>query len=164
MRLPGRGADHYFPTPEADGGWSYAESDEEVRERAQLEPKVLALAATEQEWYYGGDSWCISIIRNGVLATDFRSIDITDSSRFDVWSVTKSFTSLAFGIIMTDPAYAGRLDLDSAAYEFIPEGHPLTDARQSRGDGGAAAVDDGWVQRSLSPDCWDPNTVRGRAI
>jgi CubicO group peptidase (beta-lactamase class C family) len=128
----GSGADQYFPPPEADGGWRYAVSDEEIRERANLDPKVLALAAGEQEWYYGGDSWCISIVRNGVLATDFRSFDAMDSSLFEVFSVTKSFTSLAFGIILNDPAYAGRLDLDSAAYDFIPEGYPLTDGRKAR--------------------------------
>jgi CubicO group peptidase (beta-lactamase class C family) len=132
VSFAGISADHYFPPPEAAGGWRYAVSDEEIRERAHLDPKVLALAATEHEWYYGGHSWCLSVVRNGVLATEFRSLDVMDSSRFDVWSVTKSFTSLAFGIIFNDPAYAGRLDLDSPVYELIPEGYPLTDARKAR--------------------------------
>ena len=132
MNVAGTGADHYFPPPEAEGGWSYAESDEEIRERAHLDPNVLALAAKEQDWYYSGDSWCFSVVRNGVLATEFRSTDTMSSSRFDVFSVTKSFTSLAFGILMGDPEYAGRLDLDSHAYEFIPEGHPLTDSRKAQ--------------------------------
>jgi CubicO group peptidase (beta-lactamase class C family) len=124
--------DEYFPPSEADGGWRYAESDEEVREWARLDPRTLALAETQQGSDFGEDSWCISIIRNGVLAAEFRSVDIVDSSRFDVWSCTKSFTSLAFGIILNEPAYADRLNLESAVYEFIPEGHPLTDERKVR--------------------------------
>ncbi len=103
-----------------------------IRERAKLDPKILALASREQEWFYGGDTWCMSIVRNGVLAAEFQSFDAMDSSRFDVYSVTKSFTSLAFGIVLNDPTYAGHLDLGSAAYEFIPEGYPLTDERKAR--------------------------------
>ena len=125
-------ADHYFPPAEAEGGWRYALSDAEVRERSKLDPKVLALAAIQQERDFGADTWCMSIIRNGVLAAEFRSVDIVDSSRFDVWSVTKSFTSLAFGMLLSDPTCAQSLSLDSAAYPFIPEGYPLTDERKAR--------------------------------
>ena len=132
MCLPESGADHYFPPPEADGGWRYAMSDEEIRERAELDPRVLALSAAQQEREFSSDTWCMSIIRHGILAAEFRSVDITDSSRWDVWSVTKSFTSLAFGIILADPAYAGRINLDSAVYEFIPEGYPLTTSGRRR--------------------------------
>jgi hypothetical protein len=84
----GSGPDQYFPDPEAEGGWRYADSGEEIRERAKLDPKVLELANREQEWYYGGDSWSISIIRNGVLASEFRSFDALDSSLFEVFSFT----------------------------------------------------------------------------
>ncbi len=129
--LPVNGAEHYFPPPEADGGWRYAASDEEVRELAKLDPTVLALAATQQEREFVTDTWCVSIVRNGVLAAEFRT-NLVDSSRFDVWSATKSFTSLAFGIILNDPIFAERLNLDSPAYEFIPEGYPLTDERKAR--------------------------------
>ena len=123
-------SESYFPPPDAEGGWRLAVSDDEAREQAHLDPQVLALIAREQEWHYGGDTWCMTIIRNGFLV-DFRTFDAMDSSRFDVWSVTKSFTSLAFGIALDDPDYAGRLDLNSKVYEFIPEGYPLTDARKA---------------------------------
>ena len=120
----------YFPLPEDEGGWRYAASDAEVRDLAGLDPEVLALEDREQQRHYGGDSWAISVVRNGVLAAEFRTFNLGDSTRFDVWSATKSFTSLAFGIIFSDPEYTGKISLQSRAYDFIPEGHPLTDERK----------------------------------
>lgn len=129
-------ADTYFPPPDADGGWRYASSADEIRDLALLDPDRLALAQREQEWLFGSDSWAMSIIRNGVLAAEFRTYNVLDQNRFDMWSVTKSFTSLAFGILLADaranPAAAGGLELDSPVYDFIPEGHPLTDERKAR--------------------------------
>jgi len=129
MTVP-TGSGDYFPPPEDEGGWRYAASDQQVRELAGLDPDVLALADREQQWEYGGDSWAISVIRNGVLAIEFRTFNILDSARFDVWSATKSFTSLAFGILFSDPDYEGKISLESHAYDYIPEGHPLTDDRK----------------------------------
>lgn len=121
----------YFPFPESSGGWRFASSEAEVRELAGLDPRVLALAEQEQQWQYGGDSWGISIIRNGILAAEFRTYNILEASRFDIWSTTKSFTSLAFGMILADPVYGRALRLDSHAYDHIPEGFPLTDDRKA---------------------------------
>ena len=70
------------------------------------------------------------VVRHGVLAVEFRTFNILDSARFDVWSATKSFTALAFGIILYDPEYRDKITMDSHAYDFIPEGHPLTDERK----------------------------------
>lgn len=120
----------HFPLPEDEGGWRCAASDEEVRDLAGLDPEVLRLAALEQEWEYGGHSWSISVIHNGYLAVEFRTFNILDSARFDVWSATKSFTALAFGILFSDAAHAGKISLDSPAYDLIPEGYPLTDERK----------------------------------
>jgi CubicO group peptidase (beta-lactamase class C family) len=125
------GSHNYFPPPEGSGGWRYASSEKEVRELAGLEPRVLALAEQEQQWQYGGDSWAISIIRHGILASEFRTFNILDASRFDIWSTTKSFTSLAFGMILADPVYGRTLSFDSNAYDYIPEGFPLTDERKA---------------------------------
>lgn len=121
----------YFPPPEDSGGWRYASSEIEVRDLAGLDQRVLALAEQEQLWEYGGDSWAISIIRNGILAAEFRTHNILDASRFDIWSTTKSFTSLAFGMILADPVYGRTLSLDSHVYDYIPEGFPLTDERKA---------------------------------
>jgi CubicO group peptidase (beta-lactamase class C family) len=126
----------YFPPPDCAGGWRFAASREEIRDLAQLDPDTLALAEREQEWLFGSDSWGMSVVRHGILAAEFRTFNVLDQTRFDMWSVTKSFTSLAFGILLgdaqADPAAARGLTLESPAYDFIPEGHPLTDERKSR--------------------------------
>ena len=53
-------------------------------------------------------------------------------SRFDVWSCTKSFTGVAWGLLL-DESRKGNLpnnakvDLDSLAYSFLPNNTKLTD-------------------------------------
>jgi CubicO group peptidase (beta-lactamase class C family) len=121
----------YFPPADDDGGWRFATSDEAVREMAGLNPDVLELLAREQEWQYGGDSWALSIVRHGTLAAEFRTFNVIDGTRFDVWSTTKSFTSLAFGILFDDLGVGSRITLDSPAYDYIPAGFPLTDSRKT---------------------------------
>jgi CubicO group peptidase (beta-lactamase class C family) len=127
-------ADPYYPPPDSAGGWRFARSDSEVRESAGLDPPKLRLEGQEHQWLFGGDTWAISVIRNGILAAEFRTFNVLDASRFDIWSATKSFTSLAFGILLGDrtgdPQAASGLTLDSPAYDFITEGHPLTDDRK----------------------------------
>ena len=133
---PASAADAYFPPPDAEGSWRFARDADEIREMAGLDPEALALAAREQEWLYGSDSFAMSIVHRGVLAAEFRTFNVLDATRFDVWSVTKSFTSLAFGILLGDiergVTDGGGLTLDSPAYDFIPEGHPLSDERKAQ--------------------------------
>ena len=57
------------------------------------------------------------------------------SSRFDVWSCTKSLTGTAWGLLLEDSRQERlpnrqQVDLDSPAYNFIPQGHPLSDPRK----------------------------------
>lgn len=124
-----------FPSPDAEGGWPIASDPREVRELAGLDPQALEVAAREQEWTWGGDAYAIAIVRHGILAAEFRTFNVLDQTRFDMWSVTKSFTGIAFGMLLgdrrSDPELAARFDLDSPAYDFIPEGHPLTDPRKA---------------------------------
>jgi hypothetical protein len=128
-------SDTYFPPAEAEGGWRYAQSPEEVRDRAHLDPEKLLLGQREFEWHWGGHAWSMAVIRHGVLAAEFGSYNVLDGSRFDLWSATKSFTSIAFGILLADQAQretgTNPLALDSRAYELIPEGYPLTDDRKA---------------------------------
>jgi len=128
-------SDTYFPPAEVEGGWRYAQSPEEVRDRAHLDPEKLLLGQREFEWHWGGHAWSMAVIRHGVLAAEFGSYNVLDGSRFDLWSATKSFTSIAFGILLADQAQretgTNPLALDSRAYELIPEGYPLTDDRKA---------------------------------
>jgi CubicO group peptidase (beta-lactamase class C family) len=56
-------------------------------------------------------------------------------TRFDVWFCTKTFTGTAWGLLLDD-SRSGRLsvavDLDSLAYDFIPQGLPLSDPDKAR--------------------------------
>jgi len=54
-----------------------------------------------------------------------------------VWSATKSATGIAYGLMLDDSRnhkLPGNttIDLESAAYDFIPEGQPLTDPRKAQ--------------------------------
>ena len=90
-----------------------------------------------QEWLYGGDSWGLVIIRHGYLVREFYTFNVLIPTRFDIWSGTKSFAGTAFGLLLDDSRRGllpggQRVDLDSPAYQFIPEGHPFTDPRKER--------------------------------
>ena len=120
-----------YPLPDAEGGWRCATTPDQVRDLAGLDPDKLALAAIGQEGNFGGSSWAICIVRHGVLGAELTSYSGSGIARFDVASVTKSFTSLAFGMAFDDPVCRDRLTLEAKVYDFIPDGHPLTDERKA---------------------------------
>jgi CubicO group peptidase (beta-lactamase class C family) len=129
--------DAYFPPPESLGGWRYLIGDDEVRELSGMDPGRLSLISREQELLVGGSSYAIVIIRRGYLVREFRSFNVSATTRFDVWSCTKSFTGTAWGLLLDDSRRGtlpgGRsIDLDTPAYQCIPEGHPLSDPRKEQ--------------------------------
>jgi CubicO group peptidase (beta-lactamase class C family) len=132
--LPG---EVYYPPPESQGGWRYLGGDDEVRSVAHMDPEKLGRAFEGQHALWGGDSWAIVVIRHGYLVREQYTFNVLVPTRFDIWSGTKSFTGTAWGLLLDDRR-SGRLpggvqvDLDSPAYEFIPEGHPMTDPRKTQ--------------------------------
>lgn len=76
------------------------------------------------------------IVRHGYLVKEVHSPGVSGSTRFDVWSCTKSFTGVAWGLLL-DESMQGvtpnrpLLTLESPAYDFIPDGQPLTDPRKT---------------------------------
>ena len=129
--------DTYYPPPESQGGWRWLDEPEEVHALAGMDPEELDLVRRRQEFLYGGDSWAIAIIRHGYLAREFYTFNVLVPTRFDIWSGTKSFTGTAWGLLLEDSHRnclpdGQQVDLDSPAYGFIPEGHPLTDPRKER--------------------------------
>jgi hypothetical protein len=123
----------YFPLPESKGGWRWLGDQNEVRSLAGMDAGKMDLAFEEQRCFYN-DSSSIVIIRHGYLVREYYSFNVLIQTRFDIWSGTKSFTGTAWGLLLEDSA-KGRLsteqsiDLDSPAYQFIPEGFPLTDPK-----------------------------------
>jgi CubicO group peptidase (beta-lactamase class C family) len=79
----------------------------------------------------------VVVIRNGYLVAEWHENSALATTRYDIWSCVKSFTGTAYGILLDDCREGNlplerRIDLDTPAYQFIPEGHPLTDSRKAR--------------------------------
>jgi CubicO group peptidase (beta-lactamase class C family) len=124
----------YFPSPERSQGWRRCRSDDEVRSLAGMDPRRLNLIGQIQSQLFGGP-WAIAIVKNGYLVREWFSALALPATTFDVWSCSKSVTGMAYGMLFEDSrsgrlARIGKVDLESAAYDFIPQGHPLTDARK----------------------------------
>ena len=101
-----------------------------------MDPQRLRLIAQAQLEIYGGP-WAIAIIRNGYLVGEWFGVPTMPATTFDVWSCTKSATGIAFGLLFEDSRnhkLPGNINigLESPAYDFIPEGLPLTDPRKSK--------------------------------
>jgi CubicO group peptidase (beta-lactamase class C family) len=129
-------AETYFPPSESAGGWRQCASDNDVRNKAGMDPKRLQLIAQGQLQIYAGP-WAIAIVRRGYLVAEWFGVPAMPATTFDVWSCTKSATGIAFGMLLDDSrnhrlVRNGTIDLDSPAYDFIPEGRPLTDPRKEK--------------------------------
>ena len=120
-------SESYFPPAESQGGWRACLMAEEVRERTGLEARELRLAA-EQNALQASTTSSLVVIRRGWLAAEYHEVSALPTTRFDVWSCTKSFTGTAYGVLFAERPELG---LETKAYEHIPEGHPLTDPRKA---------------------------------
>lgn len=121
----------YYPPSESQGGWPCL-ATEEIASKANMDASKLDRLFDLQSILFGGCSWNAVIIRNGYLVREHATFMTMATSRFDVWSCTKSVTGTAWGLLLED-SRQGRLpngqqvDLDSPAYVFIPDGLPLSD-------------------------------------
>ena len=125
----------YYPPAESQGGWRWLDSTESIQEQAGMDASKLEKVFELQDFLFGGYSSSTVIIRKGYLVGEHASFMGLASSRFDVWSCTKSFTGLVWGMLLED-SRQGRLsegqtvNLESLAYDFLPEGQPMTDERK----------------------------------
>jgi CubicO group peptidase (beta-lactamase class C family) len=124
-------ASRRYPAGNAEGGWRSAATPEETCDLARLDSNTLALAVAEQDRGFGGEFWAICVVRHGYLAAELTSYSGSGISRFEVASVTQSFTALRFGMLFADTGYGHGLNLDSKLYDYIPAGHPLADKRKA---------------------------------
>jgi CubicO group peptidase (beta-lactamase class C family) len=125
----------YYPAPESQGGWRWLRTPDEVRDRAGLDPARLERIVDLLDRF--DDTSGLVIIRHGYLAAEWYDHSALATTRYDIWSCVKSFTGTAYGLLFDDCRQGklplGRaIDLDTPAYRFIPEGHPLTDPRKAR--------------------------------
>jgi CubicO group peptidase (beta-lactamase class C family) len=123
---------NYFPPPESAGGWRYLQGNDEIEGVAGMDPQKIEDAFQEQAAFYG-DSFSIVIIRHGYLVKEYHTFNVLVPSRFDIWSCTKTLTGTAWGILFDDHNKMDskeknpKVNLDSHAYVFLPEGMPLSD-------------------------------------
>ena len=129
-------SESYFPPPESAGGWRRSKTDGQVRNLAGMDPQKLDQVGRVTEALYGGP-WALVVIRHGYLVREWLGVPAMPQTTYDVWSSTKSATGIAYGLLLDEsrnhrlPNNA-RIDLDSKAYPFIPEGYPLTDPRKAQ--------------------------------
>jgi CubicO group peptidase (beta-lactamase class C family) len=129
-------AETYYPPSESAGGWRRCAGDQEVRSEAGMDPQRLRLIGQTQLQLHGGP-WAIVIVRKGYLAAEWFGVPAMPATTFDIWSGTKSATGIAMGMLLDDSRHHRlpgnvSIDLESPAYDFIPEGQPLTDPRKGR--------------------------------
>lgn len=109
------------------GGWAIASGDGE-RAALGFDPERVERFGLSETRLFGGDSFSITVVRDGRIAFEVQTFNVMPHVRFDLWSCTKSFTSLAYML-----AFArGELAPDARAYDLIAEGAPLTDPRKAQ--------------------------------
>jgi CubicO group peptidase (beta-lactamase class C family) len=134
----------YFPTTEEQGGWrtllpAEGEPDDtakaRIREVAGVDWNALK-AAWEHNASAPGTTGLLVIRRGHVVGEWYKGGDRTTA--FNIYSSSKSYTSTAFGLILSDfgngPLPGGKtLSLDTKVCnpEWIPESLPLPDPRKA---------------------------------
>jgi CubicO group peptidase (beta-lactamase class C family) len=123
-----------YPSPEDEAGWPYLSTRAEIEREAGLASwrieQALGLAAEAAAPH----SFGVVVVRHGLLVAETYSSNVAHRTRFDLWSCTKSLTSLAWGILLDDPEArtpSGEpVTLETRVYPLLPDAHPLTDGRK----------------------------------
>jgi len=124
----------YFPPPESKGGWRKLTDPDELRQRAEVDPKKLDEL---RKWLLTSDkrNFAAVVIRHGyiVLEVERGNSAVTDSRR--VASVSKAVcaTVLAIASERSQQGHTPRkMSFDDPAFDFIPWAKPLSDPRKAR--------------------------------
>jgi CubicO group peptidase (beta-lactamase class C family) len=140
---PARTLSNYFPPPEEQGGWRSllpveGEPDDSqkarIRETGGLDWDVLK-AAWEHNAKAAGGTGLLVIRRGYIVGEWYRDADRTTA--FNIYSSSKSYTSTAYGLILSDfgngPLAGGKtltLDTKVCNADWLPESLPLPDPRK----------------------------------
>jgi len=133
----------YFPPAESQGGWRTllppsgdpdAAQKAKIRELAGIDWDKLAAAATYNQAAEGASA--LLVIRHGYVVGEWYK-DCKSAQNFNIYSCSKSYTSLAFGLLLAD-SEAGKLPngkkltLDTKVCHevWLPESLPLPDPRK----------------------------------
>ena len=97
--------------------------------------KKLQSEINRQQLFFGNYPQSILIIKNGEIIFDHHSFMTLPQSRFDVWSCTKSFTGLAWFLLLDEinkKTYPKKtpIDLNTKVYKFLPKSFIDNDLRK----------------------------------
>ena len=141
---PGLALSGYFPPPEEQGGWrtllpAEGEPDDSQKARIRAVGGVdwdTLKAAWEHNAAAPGATGLLVIRRGHVVGEWYKEGD--RSTAFNIYSSSKSYTSTAFGLILSDfgngPLPGGKilsLDTKVCNTDWIPESLPLPDPRKT---------------------------------
>jgi CubicO group peptidase (beta-lactamase class C family) len=130
----------YFPPPESKGGWRSALPAKGAPDAAVLEKLGIDAAKLAEAWEYNAKAegaTGLLVIRHGQIVGEwYRGCD--PSTKFNIYSSSKAYTSLAFGLLLSD-SDAGKLpgskkltlDTKVCTEEWLPESLPLSDPRKA---------------------------------
>jgi CubicO group peptidase (beta-lactamase class C family) len=137
-------ADRYFPPSESKGGWRRlvpetdvpdARQKAELRQRAGVDWDRLSAA-----WEYNqaaDGATALIVIRRGYIVGEWYK-DCDRAKSFNIYSSSKGYTSVAFGMLLADSAAGDlpggkKLSLDTkvCTEEWLPEALPLSDPRKA---------------------------------
>ncbi|MCK4300164.1 MAG: serine hydrolase, partial [Planctomycetes bacterium] len=126
----------YFPASEKDGGWRRLTRPADIVSQTGTIPQKLEELS---QWSLGtlpGTHNAGLVIRHGWLVHEWGNEATTPTTLVEIKSSAKAFAILCTGLAI-DQARTGSvwpgashlppLDYDSPAYDYIPEGHPLSD-------------------------------------
>ena len=127
----------YFPLPESKSGWRLIDKKIDKGVTSKISFKDLNHAIDQYKLFFDNVASGIVIIKDGFLIKEHYSFMTLPGSRFDVWSCTKSFTGIAWCLLMEESRNGtlpdnARVNLDSYAYSFLPDSFKVTDRKKEK--------------------------------
>ena len=137
MKIISRDNDNYYPQPESLGGWRFLKEKSEIKSLTNVSLGKLDDLIQRYRFFFDTHASGIVIIRNGYVIKEHYSFMTLPGSRFDVWSCTKSFTGLAWLLLLEEIRKDSTLkkpviDLNTKVYRFLPKTFIQKDLRKKK--------------------------------
>ena len=127
----------HFPLPESEGGWRLLDKEIDKSVASIINYEQLNQAIEEYKLFFENVASGVIVIKDGLLVKEHYSFMTLPGSRFDVWSCTKSFTGIAWGLLLEESKNGTlpnniQVNLDSFAYSFLPDSFKITDKQKEK--------------------------------
>ena len=115
----------YFPASEDGVGWRRLVGSDQLRDVGGIDVAALSKSESVLVDLQEGP-WAVVVIRRGYIVAEWLGVPVLPSTTFDVWSCTKSFTSLVIGMLIEDgrrgdSATGDLLELNRRVHDFLPD-------------------------------------------